>query len=592
MRLQKTYLIKESIDMFDYFFEIVIKPYEQRIRELREGLEPKKTEIIENDKEISKKIIQIINNSEYLCICSVIGGDMQFSYINFFYGIGEILEKQQNGNHKGIRWITSINDNNDVELVKTFLEEGIQIRHMYNKPFVNFVLSNNLFASTIEKKDEEGKIITSLLSSNDSLYLDHYNAIFEEQWKSGVDAEDRINDIENGRSLTIEIIPSSKESLKLLYDLYASAKDEVLIVLPSVNGFYRTEKSSGFKTLNQLGSRGLKIKVLSPLDYKNQDKLDKIKSNYDHIEFRGLQFTLQTINRITILDRSKTMILEIKDDIKDNFIDAFGLAIFIDGKSAASSYAAIFDSLWKQAEMYEQLQLQDRMQKEFIDIAAHELRTPLQPILGLTEIVKNEIKDNPHQKELLGIVISSAKRLKKLSEDILDVTKIESHSLKLNKEIFDINALIVNIIDAYVRNSLNKKDIKFEYYLFTEKIILYADKNKIGQVISNLIENSVKFISKEREEEDVISITTEIKKSSDNSKIVVVHIKDTGSGIDTEVLPRLFTKFSSKSFQGTGLGLYISKNIVEAHGGTMWAENNNDDGKSGAIFGFTLPFKD
>ncbi len=273
-----------------------------------------------------------------------------------------------------------------------------------------------------------------------------------------------IDDIEKGRSLTIKIIPSSKESLKLLYDLYASAKDEVLIVPPSLNGFYRSERLSGFKTLNELGSKGLKIKVLSPMDYKNQDKLDKIKSNYDHIEFRGLQFTLQTINRITILDRSKTMILEIKDDVKDNFIDAFGLAIFIDGKSTASSYAAIFDSLWKQAEMYEQLQLQDRMQKEFINIAAHEPRTPLQPILGLTEIVKNEIKDNPHQNELLGIVISSAKRLKKLSEDILDVTKIESHSLKLNKENFDINALIVNVIDDYVRNSLNKKDIRFGYY--------------------------------------------------------------------------------------------------------------------------------
>jgi signal transduction histidine kinase len=577
--------------LFDYFFEIVIIPYEQRIREIREGLEPKKTEIIEDDEEISKRIIQMINKSENLCICSGIGGDIQFSYINFFYVIGEILEKQQNGKHNGIRWITSINDNNDVELVKIFLNEGIQIRHMYNKPFVNFVLSNNLFASTIEKKEEGGRVITSLLSSNNSLYLDHYNAIFEEQWKAGVDAEDRINDIEKGRSINIEIIPSSKDSLKLLYELFDSVKYEVLIILPSLNGFYRTEKSSGFKTLNELGLKGLKIKVLSPLDYKNQDKLDKIKSNYDYIEFRGLQFILQTINRITILDRSKTMISEIKDDVKDNFIDAFGLAIFIDGKSTASSYAAIFDSLWKQAEMYEQLQLHARMQKEFINIAAHELRTPLQPILGLTEIVKNEIKDNPHQKELLDIVISSAKRLKKLSEDILDVTKIESHSLKLNKENFDINAIILNIINDY-GDSSNKKAIKFEYCFSSEKIIIHADKNRISQVISNLIENSVKFISEEKEE-GVISITTEKKKSMDNSqKIVVVHIKDTGSGIDTEVLPRLFTKFTSKSFQGTGLGLYISKNIVEAHGGMIWAENNNGDGKSGAIFGFSLPFKD
>jgi signal transduction histidine kinase len=577
--------------MFDYFFEIFIMPYEQRIRAIREGLEPKKTEIIEDDEEISKRIIQIINKSEYLCICSVIGGDLQFSYINFFYVIGEILEKQQNGNHKGIRWITSINNNNDVELVKTFLKNGIQIRHVYNKPFVSFLLSNILFASTIEKKDERGRIITSLLSSNDPLYLDHYNAIFEEQWKSGIDAEDRINDIEKGRNINIKIIPSSKESLKLLYDLYDSAQDEVLILLPSLNGFYRAEKSNGFKTLNELGFKGLKIKVLSPMDYKNQDKSDKIKSNYDKIEFRSLQFTLQTINRITILDRSKTMILEIKDDVKDNFIDAFGLAIFIDGKSTASSYAAIFDSLWKQTEMYEQLQLQDKMQKEFINIAAHELRTPLQPILGLAEIVKNEIKDNSHQKELLDIVISNAKRLKKLSEDILDVTKIESHSLKLNKEIFDINALIVSIIDDYVRHSLNKKAIKFADYFSKEKIIIYADKNRIGQVISNLIENSVKFISKEQGE-CVISIKTEKKKNTDSSKIVVVRIKDTGSGIDMDILPRLFTKFSSKSFQGTGVGLYISKNIIEAHGGQIWAENNTEDGKSGATFSFSLPFKD
>jgi signal transduction histidine kinase len=577
--------------MFDYFFEIFIMPYEQRIRAIREGLEPKKTEIIEDDEEISKRIIQIINKSEYLCICSVIGGDLQFSYINFFYVIGEILEKQQNGNHKGIRWITSINNNNDVELVKTFLKNGIQIRHVYNKPFVSFLLSNILFASTIEKKDERGRIITSLLSSNDPLYLDHYNAIFEEQWKSGIDAEDRINDIEKGRYINIKIIPSSKESLKLLYDLYDSAQDEVLILLPSLNGFYRAEKSSGFKTLNELGFKGLKIKVLSPMDYKNQDKSDKIKSNYDKIEFRSLQFTLQTINRITILDRSKTMILEIKDDVKDNFIDAFGLAIFIDGKSTASSYAAIFDSLWKQTEMYEQLQLQDKMQKEFINIAAHELRTPLQPILGLAEIVKNEIKDNSHQKELLDIVISNAKRLKKLSEDILDVTKIESHSLKLNKESFDINALIVSIIDDYVRHSLNKKAIKFADYFSKEKIIIYADKNRIGQVISNLIENSVKFISKEQGE-CVISIKTEKKKNIDSSKIVVVRIKDTGSGIDMDILPRLFTKFSSKSFQGTGVGLYISKNIIEAHGGQIWAENNTEDGKSGATFSFSLPFKD
>ncbi len=578
--------------LFDYFFEALIMPYEQRIRNIRKRLKTKKTEIVENDKEISKRIDQIINKSERLCICSCIVGDMQFSHFNFFCVIEKILEKRQNEKYMDIRWITSINDNKDAELVKILLNKGIRVRHIYTKPFVNFVINNNSFASAVEKKVKEDKMITSLLFSSDSLYLDHYNAIFEEQWKAGVDAIDHINEIENCYSINIEIIPSSKESLKLLSKLFDFVKYEVLIILPSLNGFYRTEKSDGFKTLNELGSKGLKIKVLSPLDFINQDNWDKIKSRYDHIEFRGLHYILQTINRITILDRSKTMILEIKDDAKDNFIDAFGLAIFIDGKSMASSYAAIFDSLWKQAEMYEQLQLQTKMQKEFINIAAHELRTPLQPILGLAEIVREEIKDNPHQKELLDIIISSTKRLKKLSEDILDVTKIESHSLNLNKQNFDINAIILDIINDY-KDIVNKKAIKFMCSLSSETIIVNADKNRISQVISNLIENSVKFIS-EKKEEGIIYITTEKKKNSiDNSqKTVIVHIEDTGSGIDLDMLPKLFTKFSSKSFQGSGLGLYLSKNIIEAHGGTIWAKNNNADGKSGAIFGFSLPLKD
>ena len=261
--------VKEIVEHHQYTFNTFWKkaiPFEQRIREIEEGLEPKQTEILENDEEISKRIVHIIKKSDILCICSAVGG-MQFSYNNFFYVIKETLEKFQNGKHKGIRWITSINDINDIELVKIFLNEGIKIRHIYNVPFVSFVLSNSFFASTIQKMDKT-RIITSLLASNDSSYLEHYNAIFEEQWKTGVDAEDRIKDIEKGRYVNIKIIPNSKESIKLIYELFDKVKYEVLIILPSLNGFFRTEKSYGFKTLNELASKGIKVKVLSPLDYQ------------------------------------------------------------------------------------------------------------------------------------------------------------------------------------------------------------------------------------------------------------------------------------------------------------------------------------
>jgi signal transduction histidine kinase len=250
----------------------------------------------------------------------------------------------------------------------------------------------------------------------------------------------------------------------------------------------------------------------------------------------------------------------------------------------------------------EQLQIHEIMQREFINTAAHELRTPVQPILGFSEIVKDKIQDN-EQKDLLDIVIKNAKRLKRLTEDILDVTKIEGNKLLLKKESVCIWDLLYSILKEFeqILNSSNNKDLKLNLYFRNIDLdaIISADRSRIVQVVSNLINNSIKFISKENKKDGVagiINLTVEKTKlnSKDNKDIdyisdkIIISIKDDGQGIDPEIFPRLFTKFASKSFQGTGLGLYICKNIVEAHGGRIWAKNN-DDGK-GATFSFSLPF--
>jgi signal transduction histidine kinase len=232
----------------------------------------------------------------------------------------------------------------------------------------------------------------------------------------------------------------------------------------------------------------------------------------------------------------------------------------------------------------EQLKVHDNMQKEFINIAAHELRTPIQPIMGLSEIVKNKTNDK-EQKELLDIIIRNTKKLKNLAEDLLDVSKIESNSLTLNKEKFDINQLILNVITDVQNNLHGKKKIRFEYAISSSTevpIIVNADKNRVSQVISNIINNSVKFIKKE----GTISVKIEGGKI-DGKDVIIVIIKDTGTGIDQEIFSRLFKKFATKSFQGTGLGLFICKNIVESHGGRIWAENNKDE--TGSTFSFYLP---
>src|ERR687895_1257620 len=228
----------------------------------------------------------------------------------------------------------------------------------------------------------------------------------------------------------------------------------------------------------------------------------------------------------------------------------------------------------------EQLKFHDKMQKEFINVAAHELRTPIQPILGLSQIIQSNVMDE-NLRSQVKVIERNAKRLQGLTNDILDVTRIESHTLKLNKEKFNLNDVITNCInDVTINDKIlnNGKNVKLLYE--PRDIIVEGDKGRISQVISNILSNATKFTT-----EGSILI-----KSEKHDNQVMISVKDTGSGIDPELFPRLFFKFVSKSFSGTGLGLFIAKSIIESHNGKIWAENNID-GK-GAKFSFTLPITD
>jgi signal transduction histidine kinase len=250
-------------------------------------------------------------------------------------------------------------------------------------------------------------------------------------------------------------------------------------------------------------------------------------------------------------------------------------------------------------EANKRLKIRDKMQQDFINIAAHEIRTPIQPILGLTGLLRSQITDI-EQQGLLDITIRNAKRLKRLTDDILDVTKIESQGLQLNKELVDLNEIISNLIQDY-RNQIleSKRQIRLLYDEYLPKVIIEADKDRINQVASNLLSNAVKFtkdggniLISVRTVESTNNIAQPYSKPIDlkQHRTVLVTVKDTGIGIDPEIFPKLFKKFTSKSFQGIGLGLFISKNIIDAHGGKIWAENN-PDGK-GATFTFSLPISE
>jgi signal transduction histidine kinase len=232
-------------------------------------------------------------------------------------------------------------------------------------------------------------------------------------------------------------------------------------------------------------------------------------------------------------------------------------------------------------EANEQLQVHDRLQREFVNIAAHELRTPIQPLLAAAELLETQFRDSEEIKVTrpeIDMILRNAKRLERLSSDILEISRIDSGALKLNKENFSLAYIIADAIkDAKAQSIFDPGKVMITYY--PDDIFIYADKDKITQVMTNLLANAIKFTK-----EGTISITTE---RDEDNKIANVTIKDTGSGIDPEVLPKMFKKFVTKSEKGTGIGLYISKKIVEAHGGTILGENNPDG--QGAAFKFTVP---
>lgn len=303
---------------------------------------------------------------------------------------------------------------------------------------------------------------------------------------------------------------------------------------------------------------------------------------------------------VVVVDKFKSIVVEPKESQSENTLDYVGISSNSNSPHISKSYVTIFDTLWNYAEMFnlfeksnEQLKKNDTMQREFIDIVAHELRTPLQSILGLTDIAKTRTTEN-EVKDLLETVSESGIKLQKFIENILTTTKLEGLLGNDQREIFDLDIIIRDIVDNYharlqklMRSSssssskLRVKDIDFDLRGFEQVHMVNANKLQISMVVSNIIDNAINFIP--LKQKGLMSITIEKENS-----MVIVKVKDNGEGIHPDILPRLFTKFATKSFYGSGLGLYTCKKIIHKHYGEIWAQNKSQDEK-GATISFSLP---
>ena len=499
-----------------------------------------------------------------------------------------------------IRFITEITKEN-LPYCKELRKIVTEMRHM--EGLVGGIsVSESEYMSTSTLREKE--LLTQVFYSNADEIVRQGQYIFDAFWNNAIPAEERIKEIEEGiKPDFIETIRESTRVQNIAFDLVRSCIEEILIIFSTANAFFRQERDGGIALLIQAATRrNIGVRILVPYDQRLEQFITSLDTNDNNtnykdrdnkINIRFLEQDLKTKITILIVDRKSSLAVELKDDTENSINRAIGLSSYSNSQSTVLSYVSIFEALWKQTEMYQQLKLQDRMQQDFINIAAHELRTPIQPILGLTEVALSKIVKTGDSEltQLLNIIYRNAKRLQQLTEDILDVTRIESHQpLILNKQLVNLDDLIAKTISDMARTkelfNSKRRDIrllKTAHSSASRGTIVLADKGRITRVIYNLISNAIKFT----EEKDTISISVNSTTTDQKEKFALITVKDKGEGISPDIMPRLFTKFASKSYTGTGLGLFICKSIIEAHDGRIWAENNTDG--RGATFCFSLP---
>jgi len=357
--------------------------------------------------------------------------------------------------------------------------------------------------------------------------------------------------------------------------------ERIDIVLNSYYSFIFLKKNSFYDILKSLNSSSIRILI----SCKNNDQYELISDFLRPFKNVSVKNTLSTI------ESNKHMITIIVDQVKVYFFNiyynsneqAFSCSL---SESLKGDIVNFFDSLfsntWSALETTNVLEKRNIFQQDFVDIASHQLRNPILPIIGFSKTLKSKIKD-PDMLDYLNVIIKNAEKLKNIANDILDISKIEANPLKLDFEIFDLCDLLEGITEDY--NQFSNKDSSGITFVFhrTSNILIEADREYVKQAFENILNNSYFFTKKNEGNRIMISVF-----NRDENNHASILIEDEGPGIADEDPERVFTKFYPNS-GGAGLGLFISKKIIEIHGGSITVENRVDD--IGAKFLIKIPIK-
>ena len=601
--------VKEIVDQNQLVFETLWKkaiPAEQRISEIEDGILPIQTYLINNNAEsltYAQNFVKNANtgfsNSTSIGYFKLLNHNKTLlqAYLNH-------LSKYREGKIKGgVRWVTHIgNKKEDTELIKKFLDIGIKIKHVRNLPPLYFSVSQKQCVTTVEDISN-GEMFKRIIHTTEPLYILHYQTVFEELWNMGIDAQERIRQIETGTSLeTTKVIEDPVKTKQYFIDLVQNAKEEIMILFPSLNAVKREVIMGIIDLLKKKSAENIGIRILSPVNEHIKELLlpKDVAGKYKvikNITGREIQKQDNLISTIVIVDRKYVLATELKDDFKELFEEAIGVSTYSTSKPTVLSYVSIFESLWAQTIIADNLKTAnekliktEQIEREFINTAAHELRTPTQAIMGYTELDQNVFEDLlknirittddeliriiNHLKIHFDAISRNSNRLNELINNLLDVARIESNSvnsLQIRKEKLDLVKEINDSIKTELEQKIKNKNIEIDVIndCIDEQCWIYTDRLRLNQIINNLMGNAIKFTNQNGKIHIMIEnisnldkrVTGERKNDIDSSKNCIeekrednktkdeifVSISDTGKGISSQIMPKLFEKFITGS---------------------------------------------
>lgn len=572
-------LVQQQNFLFEMLWDKAI-PAVHRIRELEQGIPVENTELVQGTDNILRRQIEgLVNIKKQHDACCDQNFPASLLSSEPVWQLCDDLKK------RGIlfRTITEITPRN-LQYCKQMMTR-MQLRHL-NDIKGNFSIEDRatyLGAATMR----EGEPPTQGILSTSRIFVEMQQYFFETLWNKAIPAEQRIREIEEGISPEIvETFSDAAKTQDFAGKLVSGAERELLVMFASANEYKRQQNNKeGFlnslTNLSRGRKRNINIRITIPGDRTDDNidaRIDALTRDNPGLAVRRFEAPLSTMITIIVVDRKYALAVELRNDSEENISEkSIGLAIYSNSKALVLSYVSIFELLWSHIELYQELKAREQIEKEFVDIAAHELRGPIQPILGLAEEIQAR-QNNNKEGRLLGIILRSALNLQRLADNLLDVARIQNNTLTLDLTHFDINELISSILADYAIDAARNRGIGLEFVHVEKSVVVDADRLRLYQVISNCLQNALRF--------------------SENGKVVItakrvggsalVSIKDNGTGIAPDVQPKLFTRFASGgSSHGTGLGLFIAKRIVEAHGGQISGSNNVSE--HGATFSFSIP---